>query len=129
MNNNFYPIKHWLITLAIGFLLLAFYEALFSSNIDAIGLLQTYPLFFMFGLFLSLPVLLFYFIAFKILAKTIASPLTIKGILNIAAVIGVVVTFRIIDGSLTMSLSITYSIAILFSSLFIRLKNNDSHPQ
>jgi hypothetical protein len=46
----------------------------------------------------------------------------VKAILNAVGVIGIVVTFSIVKGSMTLMASIFYSVALIIASLFYRVR-------
>jgi hypothetical protein len=125
--SRYYPIKHWLTTLMIGPLLLGIYEAIRASDRNVWGELQTYPLFLVLGLVYSFPVFLMYCLAFNLLIKTTATPWLIKTILNTGAIACVFISFKIIGGSLALTLSIAYSMALLISSFFFKVQNHTKH--
>src|SRR5882672_110448 len=112
-----YPLKHWLTSLTIGPLLAIVYDAISTSQLmtDALGI---YFLYVTFGLFFSLPVFLLYLLTFNKIVKTKKSSLTVKVILNIVAVVGVIVTFSLIKGTSTFMASIFYSVALIVVSTF-----------
>src|SRR5687768_6704677 len=108
-----YPLRHWLTSLAIGPLIAFTYETIsYKVPNDAFG---TYFLFVTFGLVFSLPIFILYVLTFNKLLQTKMSGWTIKIILDIVAVIGVIVTFSMIKGTMTLRASIFYSIAILLA--------------
>jgi len=119
--DNTYPLKQWLITLAVSPLLLAVYEYFFSSSASAADYIKLYTLFLLFGITYSLPVFAIYYLSFFLLSKRVKSPLSMKIILNIIAIVGVYITFKILGGTLTPSLSITYIVAIFVSSLILKI--------
>lgn len=70
--------------------------------------------------------LLVYYLIFYFLIRKPLSALTIKSILNLATIAGILVTFYVIGGSATPDYSISYSIAVVVSSWLIKLKNTES---
>src|SRR5258705_2449698 len=119
--DNIYPLKQWLVTLTISPLLLAVYEYFFSSSAAAADYINLYILFLFFGITYSLPVFAIYYFSFFLLSKRVKSPLSIKIILNIIAITRVYITFKILGGTLTPSLSITYIVTIFVSSLVLKI--------
>ncbi|NBW35667.1 MAG: hypothetical protein EBR30_11755 [Cytophagia bacterium] len=99
------------------------YYAMTSSKlmVDAIGL---FFLFLAFGLLLSLPTFTLYIFTFTTLIKKEISNLTIKIILNTLAIIGTVLTFLAIQGSMTEFLIFCYSISLIIGSLLYSLRPN-----
>lgn len=119
--NMAYPLKHWLTSLVIGPLIMITYDAVTSSKlmVDAIGV---FFLFLAFGLLLSLPTFILYIFTFTTLIKKEISNLTVKIILNMLAIIGTVLTFLIIQGSMTEFLIICYSTSLIVGSLLYRVR-------
>ena len=125
---NSYPYKHWLTSLVVGPLLMIIYEIIFDPG-PMVGVVETYFLFLTFGLFFSVPVFLLYLLTFNQLTKKINSNLTIKTILNTVGVIGIIVTFLIIKGSMAMMLAISYSVTLIISSVFYRVRPKEINKQ
>lgn len=124
---NSYPYKHWLTSIAVGPLIYMTYESFVTENSTFNDFIGTYMLFLTFGLLLSLPVLILYLLLFSLLIKTIGSTLIIKTILNITTVVGIAFTIKLIGGTLmTSSLVAFYSIALVISSFFYKLKKQNS---
>lgn len=120
--NKSYPVKLWLTTVVTGPLLPAIYEVLRSSQKDAASYLHIYPLFFLFGLFYSIPTFLLSYLVYNSMIKRTQSSLAIKTLLNLAIIAAVFLTFWIIGGSMAPTLSIAYSAAAVISSLFYKAK-------
>ena len=124
---NSYPYKHWLTSIAVGPLIYMTYESFVTENSTFNDFIGTYMLFLTFGLLLSLPVLILYLLLFSLLIKTIGSTLIIKTILNITTIVGIAFTIKLIGGTLmTSSLVAFYSIALVISSFFYKLKKQNS---
>jgi len=122
-----YPLRHWLTSLAIGPFIAFIYETIsYKVPNDALG---TYFLFVTFGLVFSLPTFILYVLTFNKLLQTKMSGWTIKVVLDIVAVLGVIVTFSLIKGSMTLKASIFYSVAILISSTFFRVRQKEIEGQ
>jgi hypothetical protein len=116
--NKFYPIQLWLF---IGPILYVFYVILHSGQGKDLEMFALYPIFLIMGLVYSIPLFLIFYITFRLFVQKIPSTLAIKVFLNILLVIEVFITFKIISGSEALSLSISYSIAVIISSIFLRL--------
>ena len=80
------------------------------------------PAFIGIGLILSSPVLLLCFLFFTIFNKYNASFLVVKLTLITIGIIGVVVTFKLLGGTLSLPLTISYSIAIIISGFISRVR-------
>ena len=121
MNKN-YPLYNWITTIIIGPILFTVYEILFKNE-SISSMLEMIPLFILMGIIFSIPVLILNILIFNLLSKIITSKIFMKFILTVVGITGVVVTFKIIGGTLSNNLTIYYSIAIILSSIFVKLKN------
>lgn len=116
-----YPLKHWLTSLAIGPLIMIIYDTVISAKLmnDAIGM---YFLFLLYGVFFSLPTLILYLFLYSRVVNTQTSNLVSKTILNFLGVVGIVVTFLLIGGSMSQILTLSYSGALIFGSLLYNIR-------
>ena|SRR5260221_7627604 len=122
--NKYYPLIHWLITLVIGPLIYYLHDVLFLNVKYVFSDFEMFFLFFLFGMFSSLPVLAIYYFVFKVFSKRVTSNLLFKLILNSIIILCVFITFRILNGSLELELSIVYSIAVIIGSLFLKIRSH-----
>jgi Sec-independent protein secretion pathway component TatC len=123
-----YPFRHWLTSLALGPLIIFIYALLFEPdykfNSDMPGM---YMLYVAFGLFFSLPVFIVYLLLFNLLIRMAKSMLLIKMALNLVTIIGVFMTIKLMGFSeVTLSLPLIYSIAIIASSFFYKIKKENT---
>lgn len=123
-----YPIKHWLTSLTLGPLIMIIYDMVDNSKLmnDAGGI---FFLFLVFGLLFSLPLLVLYALTYNFLTKNIKSNLMIKVILNLLGVLGIVITFSLIKGSMTVMASVFYSIGLIIASLFYNIRTKEIERQ
>ena len=121
MMNPSFPFYHWFATLLLGPLLLALYEYSVSPPGDTVDM---YVITLIFSILLSLPALGCYCVVFYLLnSYKIQIPIA-KIILLIFVVIGIIITFQIIDGSLVFEFGVAYSIASIITGLILKLKKN-----
>jgi Sec-independent protein secretion pathway component TatC len=104
------------------------YDTIYNSKLmnDAVGV---YFLFVAFGLFFSLPTFILYALTYNSIIKTDKSNFTIKTILIVLGILGIVVTFSLIKGTLTMKASIFYSIGLIIGSLFYKVRPKEIKEQ
>ena len=126
--NNTYPFKHWLTSLGLGPLFQIIYATLFDPEYkftnDSLG---TYLLFFLFSLFFSFPVFVIYLMLFNLFIKKIKSLLLVKSLLNLITILSVYIIIQLIGGTaMTMTLSTIYSVAIIISSSFYKIKKQNT---
>jgi hypothetical protein len=112
--NKFYPLQLWLTTIGIAptiMAIIAFGEGEFAFLF----------LFMLFALVYLIPVFLICLVTFKLLIQKGLSAILIKVLLNLIALAGVFITFQLIAGSMISLLTLTYSVAIVVSSLFYKI--------
>ena len=104
------------------------YDTIENSKLmnDAVGV---YFLFVSFGLLFSLPTFILYALTYNAIIKTDKSNLTIKTILIALGILGVVVTFSLIKGTLIFKATIFYSIGLLIGSLFYNVRPKEIKEQ
>jgi hypothetical protein len=120
MNKN-YPFVFWVFTILIGPLLWIIFEIIMNGQ-KAVSMFETLPAFIGIGLILSSPVLLLCFLIFTIFNKYTAPFLVVKLTLITVGIIGVAVTFKLIGGTLSFPLTISYSIAIIISGFISSMR-------
>jgi hypothetical protein len=121
-SNRLFPLQLWLLTtVVVGPILLSMGNALSDSgyfkNSANIGV--TF-LFIPFGLFFSFPTFAIVWLTYSLMEKRL-SPFLMKLLLMGVAIIGVIVTFSLIDGSMAKTYSLLYSASIGLSSLILRV--------
>ena len=121
MDKN-YVIKQWLVTLIIGRLFILLYASSTSSKSQLTDTLSLYLIFFIFSLVFSIPTYLIYFLVFYFLVKKTTSIILIKIILDVIAIIGIFVTTVVIGGSMLVLNGLSYSLAIIISTLILKMK-------
>lgn len=104
------------------------YDSLENSKLmnDAV---EVYFLFISFGLIFSIPTFIVYALAYNAIVKSDKSNLTIKAILVALGILGVVVTFSLIKGTLIFKASIFYSIGLIIGSLFYNIRPKEIKEQ
>ena len=121
INFYLYPVRHWLTSLAVGPLLVFISNIVINSaDINANDFFANYILLFFFGLIFSLPTIVFYYVVYNLLIKRQTSPVIIKIILDIVAVLGMCLTLHLIGGTAIPGMYAPYSTAIVVCSLFYK---------
>lgn len=127
-----YPIKHFLATLLIAPLISVFYTAGNAAPdlLETLGnIIETYPLFLIFGFAFALPVFILYYFSYKVLIKTSLPNIAIKLLLNTKAIAGLLITLKLIGGTFVPTALMFYSIAVIISSFFFKLRAPESEQQ
>ena len=86
------------------------------------GLLKVYPITLLFSIIFSIPTFLIYYLIFLLLAKSRINLLLSKIILITFTVLGIYITQRLIDESMSKDIIVSYSISSIFVGLSLRLK-------
>ena len=112
-------------TIIIGPFLWIIYEILINEQ-NAGSMFEVIFAFIGVGLIFSLPSLAINVFVFQLLIKITSSLFLIKFILISIGVIGIIVTFKLIGGTLALNLTLSYSISLIIAGLLIRLQNEQN---
>jgi hypothetical protein len=125
IDDKSYPFKHWastLILVPIAFICINYYKEIYNP----IHLFQFYFLFLIFGFLFSTPTFFLYYFTYQFLKQKRLSIFLLKLILNTFSVLCVFATIKFIGGTMmTIILAIYYSIGLILSSLFIKIKQEN----
>lgn len=117
-----YLFKHWFSTLLIApFINELFYFFARNSN-RVVGLVEMYPLTFVFSIVFSTPTYIIYGFVYYFLAKNEISIRHSKIILLTFTIICILVTFHIVFNAREFEISISYAVSSLITGLFFKLK-------
>jgi hypothetical protein len=125
MINRYYPYQNWILTIIFGPVLWMLFEIIINGQ-NARSMFEGIFAFIALGIFYSSPSLVISVLVFKLLIKVNSTLIIIKFILICLGVIGIVLTFIIIGGTLVLKLTLSYSISLIISSLIIRLEIKDN---
>jgi hypothetical protein len=125
MINRNYPYLNWILTIIIGPFLWIIYEILINEQ-NAGSMCEVIFAFIGVGLIFSLPSLAINVLVFQLLIKITSTVFHIKFILISIGVIGIIVTFQLIGGTLALNLTLSYSISLIITGLLIRLQNEQN---
>jgi len=118
-----YPIKVWTTALFIVAPVCFWIEDMIVHKSIRINPqdLMIVPLFGLAGSVFSLPVYGILFLLFRFLTKKQLAPAYVKWILNSLCVIGIFITFKIIDESPQFGIALCYSASAIIASLFFKI--------
>lgn len=119
--DSFYHFKHWLLTILIAPIFLIFSFLISDKNLVP-NFIQIYFISTVIGFVLSSPAFLFYCVIFYIALDRISSPLVMKTVLNLTAIVGIFATIYFAFDSIDLIVSIPYAASVIFSSWIIRIK-------
>lgn len=118
-----YLLWHWGLTLFAGPFISQLIEFIFGpSPHQVVGLMEFYPLSFIFSAIFSLPTFFIYCGCFYFLRKKSVIPPISKTILIAIAVAGICITQSLVKGSMSQQIIIAYSTAAIIAGLAVRLK-------
>lgn len=117
--DNFYPVIHWLTTLLAAPFIHCFLLFLRSGEFLP-DLLAFFWLYFVYGIFYSIPAAVLYYICFRLLASRFESMVKLKIVFNTGAAVAAAITLSLFGGSLWNSLVLTYVISVFLCSLFFK---------
>ena len=128
-----YVIAHWVLTLLLSPVTSQVIQYIWGTNPhQVVGLLEIYPIAVLFSVVFSIPTFLVYLTCFYFLSKQGRNLVMSKTILIAVSVLGIYVTQRIIKGTMSQDIIITYSITSIIVGLMLRLrdskKKTESNP-
>ena len=117
-----YLIAHWVLTLLIAPFTSQAVEYIFGPNPhQVVGLLEVYPITFLFSIAFSIPTFLIYLTCFYFLSRQNINQVVSKFILIAVSVLGIFITQTIIKGSMSQDIIIAYSVTAFIVGLVLRL--------
>ncbi len=126
--DSLYPFKHWILTLLIGPFIIAIFDFFSDGSSNMLDFFEAYPFFMIFGIMFSIPALILYVILFSIVPyKKISLPV-LKWMFNLFIILCILLLNYFL-GDLRISwYTFSYPIAVVISSLFLKMKANDEFP-
>lgn len=118
-----YPVKHFLSTILLAPIILEGFEQILYNQTVIGGLYFTF-LALSFGF--ALPTYIVYHILYVQLKKQTIKPVVIKLILNFIAILGFLLTIKILQGSAVGPIILVYPLTILITSLLFNLSNENT---
>ena len=116
---NQYPLSVWIFTILLTPIFMVMFLG-FTENVDIVGQLELIPLFWIMGGLLSSPSLLLFIISNRFIERLSITNVTKKIIFSLIGVTCILMTFKILGGSLATSMTIFYS--IMFFTLGLSIK-------
>lgn len=118
---------HWLLTLSLAPFTSQLFQILFFENAHRIvGLVEIYPITFIFSIIFSFPTLCFYILFFNYLQKTNLGIIYRKLLLILFAILGITLTMLFLKGSMTKDIISAYTITTLLVGIFLPLREQPS---
>jgi hypothetical protein len=118
-----YVILHWVLTILLAPLISQTINYIWGTTPhQVVGLLEVYPITLLFSMVFSLPTFLIYLTCFHFLARGDVNLVISKLILITVSVLGIIITQKIIKGSMSQDIVIAYSITAILVGLVLKLK-------
>ncbi len=117
-----YLFKHWIGTLIMAPIIAQIIDLLMNKNNQILNFYESFPLFILFGLFFSTPTYLLYSILFYYLKYKNIKNVYAKIILISFALLGIIITFWLISGTLIYNGILIYCISSIITGTFFKIK-------
>jgi len=126
-----YLFKHWFGTITIAPFVFELFSLINKSSNRVVGLIEVYPITFIFSLIFSTPTYLVYGLIYYFLAKKEISIKYSKMILLLFTTLGILITFHIVFNAREIFISISYVVTSIILGLILKLKfkNDDDIPR
>lgn len=118
-----YLFKHWFGTLIMAPIIAQIIDLLMNKNNQILNFHESFPLFLLFGLFFSTPTYLLYSILFYYLKYKNIKNVYAKIILISFALLGIIITFWLISGTLIYNGILIYCISSIITGTIFKIKN------
>jgi hypothetical protein len=117
-----YLFKHWFGTLIMAPIIAQIIDLLMNKNNQILNFYESFPLFILFGLFFSTPTYLLYSILFYYLKYKNIKNVYAKIILISFALLGIIITFWLISGTLIYNGILIYCISSIITGTIFKIK-------
>ena len=121
--NRSYPLWLWLLTICVTPMGLVLWETLTSSYTNNGSDITIAMLFIPFGLFFSAPAFLVTFLLYQSICKSAIPVWLLKAIIIVIAILSMVITLNIIDGSMIPTLKWAYGLMIVIIGILLNATN------
>ncbi len=118
-----YLFKHWFGTLIMAPIIAQIIDLLMNKNNQILNFYESFSLFLLFGLFFSTPTYLLYSILFYYLKYKNIKNVYAKIILISFALLGIIITFWLISGTLIYNGILIYCISSIITGTIFKIKN------
>jgi len=117
--NRVYPLWLWVVTISITPLGLFFWEILTTANTDGSDI-SIVMLFIPFGFFFSSPAFLVTFLLYQSIRKSTFPVWIVKALTIVIAIVSMIITLNIIDGSMIPTLKWAYGLTIVIAGMLLK---------
>jgi Sec-independent protein secretion pathway component TatC len=125
LNNN-YPVRLWVLTIVLTPLCLFFWQVVANNQTTDRTYVLVLQLLIVFGFVFSIPAFIVVLLVYQSIRKSGIPILLIKFITISIAVIGMVITLDIIDGSMLSAIKYAYLVTIITFGLALKTRKNFS---
>ncbi len=116
-----YLFKHWFGTLIISPFVYELFNLMKVNSNRVIGLVEIYPITFIFSLIFSIPTYIIYGFIYYFLARNGVSIMKSKIILLLLTVLSIFITFHVVFNARELTISISYAITSTILGIYFKL--------
>ncbi|WP_338378118.1 hypothetical protein [uncultured Flavobacterium sp.] len=121
-----YLFKHWFGTLIISPFVYELFNLMKVNSNRVIGLVEIYPITFIFSLIFSIPTYIIYGFIYYFLARNEVSIMKSKIILLLFTVLSILLTFHIVFNARELTISISYAVTSIILGIYFKLNFKES---
>lgn len=121
-----YLFKHWFGTLIISPFIYELFNLMKVNSNRVIGLVEIYPITFIFSLIFSIPTYIIYGFIYYFLARKEISIIKSKIILLQFTVLSILITFHVVFNARELTISISYAVTSIILGIYFKLNFKES---
>ena len=121
-----YLFKHWFGTLIISPFVYELFNLMKVNPNRVIGLVEIYPITFIFSLIFSIPTYIIYGFIYYFLARKEISIIKSKIILLQFTVLSILITFHVVFNARELTISISYAVTSIILGIYFKLNFKES---
>ena len=121
-----YLFKHWFGTLIISPFIYELFNLMKVNSNRVIGLVEIYPITFIFSLIFSIPTYIIYGFIYYFLARKEISIVKSKIILLQFTVLSILITFHVVFNARELTISISYAVTSIILGIYFKLNFKES---
>jgi hypothetical protein len=121
-----YLFKHWFGTLIISPFVYELFNLMKVNSNRVIGLVEIYPITFIFSLIFSIPTYIIYGFIYYFLARKEISIVKSKIILLQFTILSILITFHVVFNARELTISISYAVTSIILGIYFKLNFKES---
>lgn len=121
-----YLFKHWFGTLLLAPFVYELFNLMKVNSNRVIGLVEIYPITFIFSLIFSIPTYIIYGFIYYFLARKEISIVKSKIILLQFTILSILITFHVVFNARELTISISYAVTSIILGIYFKLNFKES---